>query len=484
VNEERPFRLRPRKPRHLRDESKIWGRGFQQLMHLVRMTTKPLAARLEKGTRRYGTEGFRSPRHHQRCAVRVSYTRNKTRGQWAAHGRYIVRESATAVRRDGTAAFGPLPEATNLPQALAAWQRSGDERIFKVVLSPEFGERLDLERLTQDVMKGVEGDVGRPLEWAAVVHRNTEHPHVHIVVRGVAAGEPVRFPREYVQHGIRRHAESGCTAQLGYRTRLDMEEAERREVSQARFTSLDRILSKAKSADLEAPSFAVSPRPDGPELGEFARAREQRLVARLNYLTEIGIAQRAGPLSWSVRSDFETALRTFQRAQDRQKMLAKHASFLSDPRLQYRVLTPDSTKEIVGRVIAHVLDEASDRPYALIEGVDGVVYYVPHDAAIAEARAHNKLKPNSFVQLRNIAGAGRSGRVVDDFGDADRFLANDALFKSVLGRLLRRGVLDDQQVQWSGWLGRYHEVLREESRSRWGKLHEQRTRPPKTERER
>ena len=52
VTEERPFRLRPHKPRHLRDESKIWARGFQQLMHLVRMTTKPLAARLEKGTRR------------------------------------------------------------------------------------------------------------------------------------------------------------------------------------------------------------------------------------------------------------------------------------------------------------------------------------------------------------------------------------------------------------------------------------------------
>jgi type IV secretory pathway VirD2 relaxase len=482
VTEERPFRLRPHKPRHLRDESKTWARGFQQLMHLVRMTTKPLAARLEKGTRRYGTAGFASSRHNQRCAVSVSYTRNKTRGQWAAHGRYIVRESATVLRRDGTAAFGSLPDATNLPQALAAWQRSGDERVFKVILSPEFGERLDLEGLTREVMKAVEDDVGRRLEWAAVVHRNTEHPHVHIVVRGVAGGEPLRFPREYVQHGMRRHAESACTVLLGYRTRLDREEAERREVSQARFTSLDRILSKARPGDLAAPAFAVSPRPDEPGLGEFAHSREQRLVARLNYLTQIGIAERTGPLSWNLRSDFETALRAFQRAHDRQKMLAQHAAFLSDPRLQYRVLTPDSTKEIVGRMVAHVLDEASDRPHALIEGVDGVVYYVAHDAAIAEARANGKLKPNAFVQLRNIAVAGRSGRVVDDFGDAERFLANRALFKTVIGRLLQRGMLDDQRVHWSGWLGRYHEVLREESGSRRGKLHEQSTLHRKTER--
>jgi len=45
---------------------------------------------------------------------------------------------------------------------------------------------------------------------------------------------------------------------------------------------------------------------------------------------------------------------------------AGQAAFRSDPRLQYRVLTPDTTKEIVVCVVAHVLDEASDRPHALI----------------------------------------------------------------------------------------------------------------------
>ena len=242
MDDERPFRLYPRRPRHVRDESKVWARGFQQLMHLVRMTTKPLAARLGRGSRNYRTGGFQTPRHDQRCAVRLTYTRNKTRGQWAAHGRYIVRDSATALRPDGTAAFGSTPEPMNIPEAVAAWQKSGDERLFKFVFSPEFGERLDLEQLTRDVMAAVETDVNRALEWAAVVHRNTEHPHVHVVLRGSVGGEPLRFARQYVQHGIRRHAERACTLQLGYRTSLDMEEAERREVARARFTSLDRNL--------------------------------------------------------------------------------------------------------------------------------------------------------------------------------------------------------------------------------------------------
>jgi type IV secretory pathway VirD2 relaxase len=430
------------------------------------MTTKPLTKRFGAGSRRYRAGGFQSPGHNQRCAVRMIYTRNKTRGQWAAHGRYIVRDSATALRPDGTAAFGSSRESSDIPEALAEWQRSGDERLFKLIFSPEFGERLDLERLTQDVMAAVEADVGRSLQWEAVVHRNTEHAHAHVILRGVADGEPLRFARDYVQHGIRRHAENACTLQLGYRTSLDMEEAERREVAQARFTSLDRMLAKARPAEVgAASSFEVSRCPDAGELSEFARAREQRLVARLNYLTEIGLAERSGSLTWRVRQDFESALRTFQRAGDRQKMLARHAAFLSDPRLAYRVLTPDANAEIDGRVIAHVLDEISDRPHALIEGVDGVVYYVPHDPAIAEARANGNLKPNSFFQLRTESVKARPVRTVQDLGDADHILSNGSYFKNMIRRRLQRGVLNEQTQSWSGWLGRYHAAMREETKS-------------------
>ena len=448
--DERPFRLRPRRPRSGRDEAKVWARGFQQLMRLARMTAKPLAARL--GGSPTGQRSFPPPaRHNQRCAVRLTYVGKKTRGQWAAHGRYLVRDSATALRRDGSNAFGSLPEPIDIPRTLAGWQRSGDERLFKLVLSPEFGERLDLERLTREVMAAVEQDLGAALEWAAVVHRNTDHPHVHVVLRGSAAGRPVRFDRQYVQHGIRRHAESACSLQLGYRTSFDREEAERREVSQARFTSLDRVLARAKPPDAKPGSrFEVSRRPDAPELSQSGRAREQRLVARLHYLTDAGLAQPTAPLTWSVDADFERTLRAFQRAQDRQRMMARHAAFLSDPRLQYRVVPPNAGTDIIGRVIAHVLDDISDRPHVLIEGIDGVVYYVPHDPSIAEARANGKLRPNAFVELHKD---GAPLWTVRDFGDADCLLTNGDAFRAAL--ILDQPTRLAGQEHWSGWLGRY-----------------------------
>jgi hypothetical protein len=140
------------------------------------MTAKPLSSRLTSGSRMTGSH---TARHNQRCAVRLMYTKNQIRGQWAAHGRYLMRDSATALRPDGAASFGSARERAQIPEVLAGWQKSGDERLFKLIISPEFGERLDLERLTWDIMTAVESDVGRPLQWAAVVHRNTEHPHVH-----------------------------------------------------------------------------------------------------------------------------------------------------------------------------------------------------------------------------------------------------------------------------------------------------------------
>ena len=85
-DEERRFRLRPRKPA-ARTERIALASAYKTIMHYARMTSR---------RRRSGGQGSgRTRPHFQRCAVRVTYTRNSTRGQWRAHGRYVVRESAT-----------------------------------------------------------------------------------------------------------------------------------------------------------------------------------------------------------------------------------------------------------------------------------------------------------------------------------------------------------------------------------------------------
>ena len=71
-------------------------------------------------------------------------------------------------------------------------------------------------------MERVEKDLGILLEWVAVAHFNTEHPHVHVALRGVGRDEQeVRLPREFVRNGIRSIAEDLCTRQLGHQTEMD-----------------------------------------------------------------------------------------------------------------------------------------------------------------------------------------------------------------------------------------------------------------------
>ena len=98
----------------------------------------------------------------------------------------------------------------------------------------------------------MERDLKTELEWVAVIHYNTEHPDAHIALRGVEhRGKPLRLPRDYVKSGIRSRAGELLTKELGHRTIDDAIEAERREVNQFRFTSLDRMIQRQNPAQAD-----------------------------------------------------------------------------------------------------------------------------------------------------------------------------------------------------------------------------------------
>jgi len=73
------------------------------------------------------------------------------------------------------------------------------------------------------------------LEWVAAIHVNTDNPHAHVALRGVAGAKEYRLPKQYVKFGIRRHAQDLMTKELGHRTKKDAIEArERRDREAAR----------------------------------------------------------------------------------------------------------------------------------------------------------------------------------------------------------------------------------------------------------
>ena len=79
--------------------------------------------------------------------MRVLYSRNSVRGQWGAHGRYLARETREADSK--TVGFSHNGQALDVSKRLDGWQKAGDERVWKLIISPEFGDRIDLNRLTR-----------------------------------------------------------------------------------------------------------------------------------------------------------------------------------------------------------------------------------------------------------------------------------------------------------------------------------------------
>src|SRR5215471_3725521 len=112
-------------PRVGRDEAKTWSRSFKNLIHIVRMTSKP-----PRPSRRYLglIDGPTRKPHLQRCAVRVTYSPNRVRGQWAAHGRYIARESAAGQGEGGEVGFLAAADGIDIAKTLGSWQTAADPR--------------------------------------------------------------------------------------------------------------------------------------------------------------------------------------------------------------------------------------------------------------------------------------------------------------------------------------------------------------------
>ena len=105
-------------------------------------------------------------------------------------------------------------------------------------------------------MQQMEKDLGTRLEWAAVDHFNTGHPHTHVVIRGRDdQGRDLVIARDYIGHGVRARAQALMTLELGPESELERLQKLASEVEQERFTRLDRaLMARAKDGILVAGS--------------------------------------------------------------------------------------------------------------------------------------------------------------------------------------------------------------------------------------
>ncbi|OYW85985.1 MAG: type VI secretion protein, partial [Sphingobium sp. 32-64-5] len=159
------------------------------------------------------------------------------------HLNYLRREGVT---RDGEKAklFGPGDDEVDAKDF--AGRCEDDRHHFRFIVSPDDAlEMSDLRGFTRDLVSQMEKDLGTRLDWTAVDHWNTEHPHVHLIVRGVRDdGENLVISRDYIKEGMRDRARNLITQELGPRTDLDIRRSLERQIETERWTDLDRQLAR------------------------------------------------------------------------------------------------------------------------------------------------------------------------------------------------------------------------------------------------
>ena len=313
-----------------------------------------------------------------------------------AHLRYIQRDGVT---RDGQP--GQLYSAEqDSADGKAFLERSADDRHqFRFIVSAEDGaEYQDLKPFIRRLMVQMEEDLDTKLDWVAVDHYNTGHPHSHVIVRGrTDRNKDLIIARDYIAEGMRERAAEIVRLDLGPRTDIEVEDRLRGEVGKESFTSLDRSLRR----DVDA---------DGIVWATGADAFQQTLRAgRLKKLERFGLAEEMGPGRWRLSRDLEATLRRMGERGDIIKALHRDLADKGIARAtsDYAIYDPadPAAQPITGRLVRRGLpDELNDRHYLIVDAIDGRTHYVE----IGKGEATEFIPEGAVVTLSSKQAAPRA----------------------------------------------------------------------------
>lgn len=324
--------------------------------------------------------GIAGWRHQMSGARRVTVKARVVRqagkgGGAAAHLRYIQRDGTS---RDGER--GVLYGAeTDRTDAKAFLERGAEDRHqFRFIVSPEDADRLqDLTDFTRDLMTRMEADFGTRLDWVAVNHFNTAHPHVHVVINGRDdQGKDLVIDGGYITHGLRERASEFVTLDLGPVSEIEQRQKLETEINRDRFTRIDRaLLDQVRDGSLDMRPGSDTPTSD---------LEDRRLrLSRLAKLERMGLASPTAPGRWTLDDRLEERLRNLGERDDITKQMHralkardKGTAPTRDPaHFRFHGEVPD--KSVTGRLVdRHLTDELGEKLSLVVDGIDGRVHHL------------------------------------------------------------------------------------------------------------
>lgn len=407
---EREFRVRPGRIRSTRAQH---GRPFiVQALVAARKAGGciPRSAHVARGARsRFGLGQCASIQANRLITLRSRGAVIKARvvrhtalvAQLGTHLDYLRRDGVTREGENGRL-FGPGTQPVD--GRVFAGRCAQDRHHFRFIISPEDArEMADLRSFTGDLVDRMQRDLGTRLDWVAVDHWNTGHPHIHLIIRGVRDdGEDLVIARSYIKEGMRDRARDLITQELGPRTDLDIRRSLERQIDAERWTQLDRHLMRkaARTGFID-----LAPRA-GRQPDEFHALK----IGRLRFLEVLGVARQVGQAQWCIEPEAEVVLRQLGERGDiiRRMHRALVEGGIERAADRYVLAAEKLDVPVTGRLVERGLDnELSGSAYVVIDGVDGRTHHV----RLSHLAAAGDSAPGSIVELRTYYDARGDRRV-------------------------------------------------------------------------
>jgi type IV secretory pathway VirD2 relaxase len=344
----------------------------------------------------------------RRVVVKARIVRLKIGSRAAlAHISYLQRDGTT---RDGGRGQLYGPDSDGVDGRTFVERGQGDRHQFRFIVAPEDADRLsDLPGFTRDVMQQMERDLGTRLDWVAVDHFNTGHPHSHVVIRGRDdLDKDLIIAQDYITDGMRLRAQERATLELGPETDLELRTKLEAEITNERLTRIDRAMID------EANQGFLDLRPEVRQLhADFDRTLR---IGRLQMLERFGLASQPEPGIWHLSDRLEPTLRELGERGDIIKSIHRSLAQLGHTRGTAGILLHGerASSPITGQVIGkEMINELDDRVGLIIDGIDGQVHHVTMGGTAME----EEIRMGSIVEI---------GRARSELRPADRNIAEIA----------------------------------------------------------
>lgn len=362
-------------------------------------------------------------------------------GAQRAHISYLERDGA-GKDREPAEFYDELTEGIHGQEWLK--EHSDERHHFRFIVSPEDGEKLkELKPFVRDLVSQMEIDLETKLDWIAVDHHNTEHPHTHIVMSGKRDdGQDLVIPKDYLSHGMRERGSALLSRELGLQTSTELSAKLDAEIGHRKVTRMDRVLMREMHRN-----GAIN-------LSNLKRNRDH-YQARLNVLRELGLAQNQSGSIWSVDNRLGVTLNALDKSDTIARRIERAVRSAGVERGSAHELGEyDPGLAVQGRLLKVGYDnELLDRRYAVVDGLDGRAHYFdlgvsnPNDLSVGDMVEIKARSPGALNLDQHIADVASNHRGIYSL-DRHRASKPDAgpryfsMIENRLGSLERAGLIE------------------------------------------